>query len=359
MQMALDLDKMNEIVHHLYVLEIAKAYGDIGTVLLRKILITLRKLYEYIEPEKIRGKLIVLISINDEAICDPSSSKTFTSIDYLAQEFLYESGQITWIIQIFEDGKFKLWRELSIDTSRISESAVVYSYQARNEYFVIKGYERLICNPSPVHSSVFAMPTFGHLSDALEDYKRRSIRYSSCEIFRQTWHGGQNSNRLFFKTKPEKTMRRSLAQFLNNVIRDAEVRPEQNVDESHPVDIKVTWMFTNRLALIEIKWLGKSLAETGDITVDYTESRANGGAKQLADYLDRNRSRSPAHQTVGYLVVIDGRRRGLTESSHAITYENGMWYKDREISYDPEYHVVRDDFAKPIRMFAEPICTPN
>ena len=155
-------------------------------------------------------------------------------------------------------------------------------------------------------------------------------------------------------------MRRSLAQFLDIVLRGtAEVRPEQVVDETHPVDVKVTWMFTNRLALVEIKWLGKSMNDEDNITKVFTDVRARTGAKQLAGYLDWNYAETPLHQSRGYLVVIDGRRKGLNRASTSVSLQNGYWYRDKEITYNPKFHLVREDFEEPIRMFAEPICSPE
>ena len=118
-------------------------------------------------------------------------------------------------------------------------------------------------------------------------------------------------------------------------------------------------MLTYHIALIEIKWLGKSLDENGKITTNYSAWRAKQGAKQLADYLDSNRGQVPTHQTIGYLVVIDARRRGLNELSISVNYVNGLFYKDAEVKYSPEYHRIRNDFERPIRMFVEPICEEN
>ena len=158
-----------------------------------------------------------------------------------------------------------------------------------------------------------------------------------------------------FKPGPEETMRNSLTNYLKNVLPNAEVRPEQVVDDSHPVDIKVTWMLTSKLALIEIKWLGKSLNDGGNF-VTYTDARAREGAQQLNHYLDGNQQQAPAHTTMGYLVVIDGRRYGLNAASTSVNAANGGRYRNQEIAFDPEFHTIRPDFARPIRMFAEPIC---
>lgn len=152
-------------------------------------------------------------------------------------------------------------------------------------------------------------------------------------------------------------MRQSLHQFLRDAFPDAEVRPEQVVDESHPVDIKVTWADTTHRAIIEIKWVGDSVDEQGHPTTTYRDARARAGAKQLSDYLDGDAETAARLRTRGYLVVFDARRRGLTAGQSTISAADGLHYRDKEFVYDPEYHTTRSDFALPVRMFAEPRTT--
>ena len=150
-------------------------------------------------------------------------------------------------------------------------------------------------------------------------------------------------------------MRDSLTQFLKITLRGAEVRPEQNTDESHTIDIKVTFTLTNRLALIEIKWLGKSVRKRPrKITATYSDERARVGAGRLADYLDWYMEQAPTRVTRGYLVVLDGRRHGLKIGTKTLGQQRARYYRNREIQFDPKYHETRDDFDEPLRMFMEP-----
>ena len=84
--------------------------------------------------------------------------------------------------------------------------------------------------------------------------------------------------------------------------------------------------------------------------------RARSGAKQLADYLDSNRVETADRITRGYLVVLDVRRHIGDAPVEGVTEHKGLWYRDREVPYDPEYHRSRYDFEEPIRMFVEPKC---
>lgn len=354
----LDPDRVKEIVNSLYVSLILEAYGETGVTTLRDVLETLHRLFQFIEPELIKGSLLVfkLLDRNASPIDLPGPLR-FNNPQYLAQEYAADSTLHNSAIQICGNGDLLFWKDFNLGVARLHERAIVYSYRARQDIFFIRENQHIVPNPSPVYASIFSIPTFRLLRDALEDYKRRWIRTSRCRIFCTAWHGGESSLRLFFRNGPESTMRRSLVQFLDTVLGGiAEIRPEQVVDETHPVDIKVTWMFSNRLSLIEIKWLGKSINDEGKITQGFTDYRAREGAQQLADYLNTNYAEVPTHQTRGYLVVIDGRRRGLSNSSKSISLRNGFWYEDKEITYNPTFHLIREDFEEPVRMFAEPIC---
>jgi hypothetical protein len=283
----------------------------------------------------------------DEAALPPNASEA-EDIQSLAPHI-----RSPCLIRICDRG-FQFWFGATVDLGAISKTAVVYCFDRGAERFVVAGAEHCVPVVDTGQASMFARPTFGSLREALKRFRMR-VRTSSCALFTAAW---EDEKRLFFRSHAEQEMRRSLHQYLSAVLRDAEVRPEQNVDESHPVDIKVTWMFTTRLALIEIKWLGKSRKD-GRITADYSDARANSGAKQLAEYLDENRTFAPEHTTRGYLVVIDGRRWGLSPGSSSVTHEDGMYYETVDVTYSPEYHKAREDFEEPIRLFCEPICTAS
>jgi hypothetical protein len=237
----------------------------------------------------------------------------------------------------------------------LRKNSIVYLYDNQIEYIYGKK-DRKKLEPPPGARSYFTVETFKELEDALEYYKIRQARVSSCQILTQVWH---DENKIFFKPRPEEIMRNSLTQFLKIRLRgNFEVRPEQNVDTTHPVDIKITWSMKNHIALIEIKWLGKSLnKDTGAVT-NFTQSRALDGAKQLANYLDSNLRQAPSHSTIGYLVIYDGRRRNINKNTTCINRKDGFYYENKGINLASGNHKKRRDFAKPVRFFLEPLCTP-
>jgi len=355
-----NLEVMKELAQEAYTLHIQTAYGDSGVKALQEVMKRLLQLYTHVTPDSIRGSLIVFkcLEDQDDKADFLNNLRPLNNLSHLAIDYDPSSEGMA-VIQIQTDGTFLFCKEASIDTNSLSEQAIVYLYQDQQESFIVRGKTCQIPNPSRTHLSIFARPTFHSLSKALEDYKRRFIRTSRCEIFSTAWDGGKDSHRLFFVNKPESIMRKSLAQYLHCVLKGAMVLPEQNVDESHPVDVEVSWDFTQQIAIIEIKWMGDSRNANGDAFTSYRDARANAGAKQLAEYLDAKHKWVPMKEVIGYLVVIDARRRRLTITSTSINRENGLWYQDKEVSYNPEYHILRCDFEKPIRMFAEPICRLN
>jgi hypothetical protein len=344
----LDIEKMKQLTHELAVVAVSKHFGADGSRALAELISIVTKLYRNIEPELLKAPLpifVVPIGAGDVSeIVGPA--KCTLAPDLITHEL--DSGCILGLAQ---GGEISVFDAAGIDRAALSKHAIVYVYDSDKEYFLVDGQPYRVANPSG-QASAYAKPTYSSLTAALQRYAKRKVANTSCYILEGCW---ADDKRLFTKPGPESTMRRSLEQYLRDVFPDAEVRPEQVVDESHPVDIKVTWGDTLKRALIEIKWLGKSRTSDNKITVNYTESRARDGAKQLADYMDADAKAAPGVRSVGYLVVIDARRRKLADSTTSLPAADAYYYRDRDIRYDPDYAAQRKDFHAPIRMFAEPL----
>jgi hypothetical protein len=333
---------------------IEQLHGAAGAVAARALMHTLKELYAHREPTSFE-RLIVFQTVQESPLL--SARIEFASV----AELSYLTDGIM-AVQVTTGGVVRVLTDVP-DILTLSDTAVVYVYgQDGEEYFWARGQNKRVTRIHSALQSAFATPTFSSLDDALNDYARRVARVSRCHVLNAKWGGSTrgawyDDSRLFFLAKPEETLRRSLEQFLVSSLRgSADVRPEQNVDESHPIDIKVTFESPRHVALIEIKWLGKSRNEDGSLATPYSEYRAQEGADQLAGYLDANHPYDPETRTRGYLVVIDARRWGLSEDSSSVTIANGMRYSNSEIDYEPAHHDTRPDFAPPLRMFVEPVC---
>lgn len=351
MSSPVNVEIMREIATRLFVPVVHSAFGDAGTAALRELLAFLPRYFAFADPEYIGGTLFVARGLEPGAMrmAVVGTELLQAHIDHLPQQ---SAGDI--LIELLDTGTFRVWQNAIVDVARASEISILYRFTPGREDFIVNNQSCPVLNPAPEHLSVFARPTFKSLADALEDYKRLLIRTSKCHVFRNVWDSDQ---RLFFVPGPELQMRRSLEQFLYSRLRDVSVLVEQVVDESHPVDVKVSWTFTRAEALIEIKWLGKS--RRGDKVVTYTDQRARDGAQQLAQYLDGYRTSNPNVIARGHLVIIDGRRRGLNSGASSVNVSAGMYYENKEIDYNPKFHEQRSDFAVPVRMFAEPVCVAD
>lgn len=347
----MDLTVLRNVCRQLHVKMAADVFGQAGSDSVFQIMDALWKIYKQVEPERLTGPVVVYRTIMPETTL-VDRSNALNDFGVLGQTA--ESG---FALEIDDQGGTYLRDLEALSAEEVAKTAVVYVFQNGQEWFFAGDRREAVIRLDPSAISQFSIPTFHRLREALEHYAIECVRDSSCPIFAETW---KDENRLFFKPKPEKGMRRSLEWFLKvRLGGDYEVRPEQIMDETHPVDLKVTHTFSNRRAIIEIKWLGDSLDDAGKFTARPRDPRAREGAQQLANYLDQNRARASLHVTQAYYVIIDGRREGLSPTTTAISPEMGRYYANVEIQFNPRFDEVRDDFEPPYRMFADPKISSN
>jgi hypothetical protein len=326
-------------------------FGRAGVDAVFQIMETARRLYKHVELERVAGHVVIFQRVQSAGSPTVPLS-TGPTADFAALANL-NLGDLAFEIQA--DGRVYSQTLTQQTIEDLALSAVVYHYSAGHEEFIAGSQRKAVLRFDTSSRSQFSVPTFSNLREALQHYARENVRESTCYIFQHVWH---DQKRLFLKAGPEATIRNSLIQFLRNRLgAEHDVWPEQNVDESHPVDIQVKPRFSNnRLMLIEIKWLGYSVAEDGHITARHKSSRAQQGADQLAQYLDDRRRFAPSDVIQGYYVIIDGRREDLQEGATTISRTNGMHFENIDVVFDPAHHETRQDFDPPYRMFARPVC---
>lgn len=228
--------------------------------------------------------------------------------------------------------------------------------------YLIEPYvEETVVTPGGAHEieqvpdqvSPLAETYFRDLDRALDDYYVHRARASSCHYLEEAWF---DEARIALANQPEVYMRRSLHDYLSTRLRDAEpdALQEQNVNETEPVDVRIQWLDSRRISLLEVKWLGDSVSADGTrISTPYRDGRATDGYKQAADYLEEQRVTSPGRIVHSRLIVFDGRRKGVRISDGAVTCEDGWAYRSSEIDYSS---VEREDpgIEIPRRFFLEP-----
>lgn len=342
----IDLDKLRELNETLYTTAVRNAFGDSGVQVLARLISSIVQIYRRLDPGLRNAPLVLFADVGALPTCVSGAPQQVHRIANLGAEI---DGAC--MVRVNGDSSLAVYPFSDSVLEAMSHTAVVYQHNRGIESFVINGKEYYLINPITGYGSVFCRPTFGNLVDALDTYRTKAAEHSGCELLKGAWH---EPFRWFLKAKPEHIMRKSLVQYLGNVLDDAEVRPEQNVDETHPVDIKVSFALTDLRAIIEIKWLGNSVDENGKMTTHYTQARALSGAQQLAEYMDSSHEWGAGVKTRGYLIVFDARRKGLSEGITTLTHSDAMHYKDKDIAYAPDHSAIRSDFAPPIRMYMYP-----
>lgn len=326
---------------------VEERYGEGGMAALRLLARGLELVGQQLAYELLRDALTVFVSLDPAArpLADLGSAE-------LRYEQLPSAVQSSAAIQILEDGL--IVSDQTPDLVELSAQAVVYRFDGQ-DHLVFDGQLWPVTNPTSFPSR-WRTPTFFDLAEAIEHYQAALAPTCRCPHLRRVWH--DPDRRWLLINKPEKTFQDSLEQHLISSLRlgRVEVRREQPVGEAKPPDIKVTWSQTNRLALIEVKWIGASVHATEPrISWEPDEREANKGAAQLVGYLQRNAQESPEHQTMGFLVVFDGRRKDVTYDTEELSREQAMYYATRDVHYDPDYAAERHDFAPPVRCFMVPL----
>ena len=338
---AFRFELMQQLADSDYISRLVARYDDEKV---QRLLSFIRDMFRYLAPESLTTNITIFFPLTDTAALlgqgETTQKRDLAAMDPPPQAIApSDASSVT------------CWFG-AVDTNKLSASAIVYTFDG-SDHFVTP--DNVIDLPaSPTFESIFATPTFVDLQTALDHYKVRLALRSRCQILRSCW---DDDKRLVLCNRPESTMQDSLENFLVGTLRDydaIEIRREQPVDGSHAPDFKITWSFTNRIAYIEIKWLGDSLNRHGTSLLKYRDKRARDGAKQLADYLDLDKSQSPSLVVKGYLVVLDARRSGLKPNNRSITREQAFYYRNKEIRYEVRYDETRSDFARPVRMFLEP-----
>jgi hypothetical protein len=255
-------------------------------------------------------------------------------------------------IEVTDNGLFLVATD--VDWAALSNDALIYRFDGR-DYLVFDGEPWEIKN-STSFPSRWRVKTFLELSESLEHYQTAVSPTCRCPFLESVWY--DSDRRWILKNKPEETFQRSVEQHLINGLRlgRVEIRREQPIQATKPPDIKVTWSEKNRLAFVEVKWMGASAHATeARISWAPDEREANKGAKQLADYLALNAAEAPEQQAMGFLVVFDARREGLEFATTTLTRADAMHYAARDVVFDPDYSAIRHDFAPPVRCFLLPL----
>lgn len=358
-----NIESIKALVAQAYISHARDAFGEKGATAIRSLLDGVKLIYQRCPPEKVPGTLTVVVGIQATplapavgAIGSPTACSDYADV---GRFLVANPADSHAVVEILTDGSFRvLALSDDVNLKALAQSALIYRFDRNAERILAKDHEDFVPSISPILMSNFAVPTLSSLEEAF-DYYARYVLETKCRVLKGVWEGGVDGPRLVLVNKPEARMRDSLAQALELLLREVTVKPEQNTDESKPVDIRVTWFASGATALIEVKWLGKSTAksQTSGEAPTYTEygpPRVQAGANQLADYMDREVRHSDAIAPMGYLVVFDARRKGCKGPTEALAASDAMAFANDAIELDPDHSKIRSDFAAPVRFFLNP-----
>lgn len=359
----INLESVQALVRMAYLPHASDAFGEQGARAITTLLDAVKLIYQRYPPESLRGTLTVVIGMNTTPSLPMITAWGGPTVIQRYEELgIALAGADTGahcLIELAPDGTFRfLQLETDIDLKAAASDALVYRYDNGVDRILAKHHDDYVQKVSPILSSNFANATLSGLEEALSRYSEFALE-TKCRILADVWEGGVDGPRLVLVNRPESIMRDSLIQALQLVLRDANARPEHNTDETKPVDIRVEWFASGAAALVEVKWLGRSTAvprkPTTEVTyTDYGPARAQEGADQLADYLDREVRHTASTATRGYLVVFDARRKNVRGAADPIRHADATYFASDVLEYDPDHAKSREDFAPPVRFFLNP-----
>lgn len=363
MRLLINLENVQALVRMAYLPHASEAFGEPGAHAITTLLDAVKLVYQRCPPESLRGTLTVMIAMNATpaapSITAWGAPSAFQTYEELGIALAGAESGTHCLVELVAGGTFRFLQLGSdIDLKAVATHALVYRYENGVDRILAKHHDDYVQKVSPILASNFANATLSSLEEALSRYSG-FIRETKCRILAEVWEGGVDGPRLVLVNRPESIMRDSLIQALQLVLRDANARPEHNTDETKPVDVRVEWFASGAAALIEVKWLGRSTARSRKPTpqptyTEYGPPRAQEGADQLADYLDREVRHSVSNATRGYLVVFDARRRNVQGAADPLVEADAMHFANDVLHYDPDHAQSRDDFAQPVRFFLNP-----
>jgi hypothetical protein len=283
----------------------------------------IREVYHYCEPGQY-SNFYIQMSIQDVPEIQLSTTET------LQPDALLSRLGPNMIVHVLRNNRYRI-QEISapLSSEDLLLSTFTYCYNHKDIIWV---QERQFPLSDRDDHSVYCKPTYSQLIQTLDHYAIAQALNSTCIILSNVWHDPHNKNVLI--DKPEQHMRRSLESHLRSALSEVVILPEQNCDESKPVDIVVVWRALNREALIEIKWLGDNCNKT-----PYRDGRARDGYRQLAAYLSQRRVRQASVVIKGFLVVFDARRGSDGDKAKYRNVE--IDYQDLPETGGQDIHTVR------------------
>ena len=190
-----------------YPLKILQASGNnaLSIKVSTELIKTITEIYKFIEPSHLNGKLLIFKSLTGNELIPRKEGIRIYNMDELTHYDNYNSIAI----EVCDDDQLFLWSQISDINNLIKDyNTIFYLYENNTECFYVK--ENKINIPNSFRcASIYALH-YHYLNDALEQYKQNKISASSCSKFKECWN---DSNRIFFKSAPEKICKNHFKSF--------------------------------------------------------------------------------------------------------------------------------------------------
>jgi len=336
------------VTQNLY-LEISQAEDPATARAASRLLAHARSLHRELDARYFSTGVEIVLSINS-LTAPRAGAELYGSLRDL--HHVLEQERPGLAIRVVSDNRYEI-EFRAVDGDPVADAVKYLMIPGSAEQVVTAGATFDVAQP-PDGSSPFSVLFFRQLSTALDEYRRDRATTSDCRYLETIW---ADDERIALSNKPEAQMRRSLHDYLRTRLRDADpvVLQEQNVNESKPVDIRIQWIDGHRVSLVEVKWLGKSLKDSGDGLADmWSDGRAREGYTQTLNYLHEQRLTAPDQVVNATLVVFDARRWGAKwTSAEGYTCTKPWHFELANLDYS-EVETEEMGMEPPVRFFLEP-----
>ena len=181
----IDRDAFDLLVNGYFVPAILSATKDRSPRLFEKLLTAIRKLYRAIEPWSVKGSITVFARTESDSDGISGTSQMLSSFEELRSATSHHL-----CLEVKASGEIRRWNISEMPNIVIlSTAAVVYSFEGGTEAFWAHRKQFDVPNVYPGTHSLFQLPAYRELEQALAKYRYPIVRRDQCEILSNIWFG--------------------------------------------------------------------------------------------------------------------------------------------------------------------------
>ena len=148
------------------------------------------------------------------------------------------------VVNFVNENQIEIIKDNNLDVENLSAYTFIYQWSSKEEnadQFFVKGEKIPFSGEvTPCEGSFFSVKTYNDLDEALINYRDNVALMCRGRALVES----MTPTRMFFNQAPEDLLQEALCEYLENRLRQCDVKREHNVDNSHPVDIIIKWRGT-------------------------------------------------------------------------------------------------------------------